>query len=27
VSSKKIRHLGWKPKYNLFKDLPKSIEW
>ena len=27
VSSKKIRHLGWKPKYNLFKDLPKIIEW
>ena len=27
VSTKKIRHLGWKPKYNLLKDLPKIIEW
>ena len=27
VSTKKIRHLGWTPKYNLLKDLPKIIEW
>jgi len=27
VSSKKIRKLGWKPKENLIKDLPKIIYW
>ena len=27
VSTKKIRALGWKPKYNLIKDLPSMIDW
>ena len=27
VSTKKIRRLGWEPKYNLLKDLPIIIEW
>jgi dTDP-glucose 4,6-dehydratase len=27
VSTKKIRRLGWEPKYNLIKDLPIIIEW
>jgi len=27
VSTKKIRRLGWEPKYNLLKDLPTIIEW
>ena len=24
VTTKKLRKLGWKPKYNLIKDLPKN---
>jgi UDP-glucose 4,6-dehydratase len=27
VSSRKIRRLGWMPKENLIKDLPKIINW
>ena len=27
VTTKKIRKLGWKPKYNLIKDLPNIIKW
>lgn len=27
VSSAKIKKLGWKPKYNLFDDLPFIIDW
>ena len=27
VSIKKIKSLGWKPKYNLIKDLPSIIDW
>ena len=27
ISSLKIRKLGWKPKLNLIKELPKIIQW
>ena len=27
ISSSKIRKIGWKPKFNLNKDLPKIIQW
>ncbi len=27
VSSSKIRKIGWKPKFNLIKDLPKIVQW
>ena len=27
ISSLKIRKLGWKPKFNLIKELPKIIQW
>jgi UDP-glucose 4,6-dehydratase len=27
VTTTKLRKLGWKPKYNLIKDLPKIIDW
>ena len=27
ISSSKIREIGWKPKFNLNKDLPKIIQW
>ena len=27
VSSLKIKKLGWKPKFNLIKDLPMIIQW
>ena len=27
ISSSKIRKIGWKPKFNLIKDLPKIVQW
>ena len=27
ISSKKITKLGWKPRFNLIKDLPEIINW
>ena len=27
VSFSKIRKIGWKPKFNLIKDLPKIVQW
>ena len=27
ISSLKIRKLGWKPKFNLIKELPNIIQW
>jgi dTDP-glucose 4,6-dehydratase len=27
VTTKKIKKLGWKPKFNLIKDLPNIIDW
>lgn len=27
ISSSKVRKIGWKPKFNLSKDLPKIIQW
>ena len=27
ISSNRIKKLGWKTKYNLFKQLPEMILW
>ena len=27
ISSSKIRKIGWKPKFNFIKDLPKIVQW
>ena len=27
VSFSKIRKIGWEPKFNLIKDLPKIVQW
>ena len=27
VNCKKIHSLGWKPKFDLFNELPKIVEW